>query len=76
MKLRSRSNQKNGLGTRTQRQASHVLIDSDSEDIDAKDTGATTLCVLLAAMDSAPTPKAAFLKKLRSCSNQKNGPQT
>ncbi len=30
-----------------------------------------TLCGLLAAMDSAPAPKATFLKKLRSCSNKK-----
>ncbi len=36
-------------------------MDSNSEDIDANDAGVTTLCVLLAAIDSAPTPKATSL---------------
>ncbi len=56
-----------------QRPASHILTDSKSEDIDAKDVGATTLCVFLAAMDLAPVAKATSSMKLRSCSNQKNG---
>ncbi len=40
--------------------------DSDSvcKDINAEDVGATTLCVWLAAMDSAPTPNSTSPMKL------------
>ncbi len=47
---------------------------SYSEDGDAKEEEATTLCGLPAAMDLAPAPKATSLMKLRSGSNQKYGP--
>ncbi len=49
-------------------------MDSESEDVDAKDEGATTLCGLPAAMDSALAPTATSLTKLRSHPNPKNGP--
>ncbi len=48
---------------------------SNSEDVDAKDAGATTPCCQLAVMDSAPAPKATSLTKLRNPSNQKFGPE-
>ncbi len=54
VKLRSRPNPKYGPGARTQRQTSHVLMDSNSEDVNTMDVGAKTPCGLLAAMDSAP----------------------
>ncbi len=46
-------------------------MDSNSEDVDAKDAGATTPCGLLAAMDSAPAPTVTSLMKLRSPPNLK-----
>ncbi len=49
-------------------------MDSDSEDVDAKDAGAMTLCGLMSAMGSAPAPTATSPMKLKSCPNPKNEP--
>ncbi len=73
-KLRSCSNQRNGPRARTQRQSSQGMMDSDSEDNDAKYAGAIIACGIPAANDSASASKAASPMKLRSCSNQRNGP--
>ncbi len=62
------------LPARTPTPPSHSVMGSYSEDGDANDEGATTLCGLLAAMDLAPALKATSLMKLRSHSNQKYGP--
>ncbi len=74
MKLRSCSNQRNGLGARTTRPSSQVQMDCNIEDNDAKDAGDMTPCGLPAAMDSASASKATSSKKLRSYSNQRNEP--
>ncbi len=66
MNGRSRCLQKNGPRARTPRPSSEVMMDSDSEDDDAKGVGVTTLCGLLAAMDSASAPKATSPKNHRS----------
>ncbi len=51
------------------------MMDSDSEDEDAKGVGATTLCGLQAAMDSASSPKATSLTNHRSLRLQKKCPR-
>ncbi len=47
------------------------MMDSDSEDDDAKGVGATTLCGLLAAMDSASAQKATSPMNHRSRCHKK-----
>ncbi len=49
--------------------------DYDSEDMDAKATAAMIQCGQLAAMDSAPAPKATCPMKLRNSSNRNFGPE-
>ncbi len=73
MNCRSCHLQKNGSRARTPRPSNLGMMDSDSEDVDAKGVGATTLCGLLASMDSASALKATSLMNCRSCHLQKNG---
>ncbi len=56
---------KNGPGARTPKPPSQGVMDSNSEDNDAKDTGATTPCGLPATIDLASAQKATSLMKRR-----------
>ncbi len=73
IKIRNHSNQNIGPRTSKSRSTRGYESHSDSEDIDAEDAGATSLCCLPAAMDSAPSPKATSNESQESLQS-KNGP--
>ncbi len=76
MKLRRHSRQNTEPGTKNSSSKRRSKLDSYSEEVDAKDAGAMTLCGLLAALDSSPPPKATPPMKLRRRFSHNTGQRT